>query len=902
MSRYRFRVGLLLALFVFPFLVGPADAVDTSDILRLESHGTVTTWEEDGVRVFVAEKGALLRQGDFRISAPRMVAWLHKERSMAQGAPAAVVGVYAEGIALPRGGLGRPVAVAEDRRVRRVGAVFMELTSTFSFAWDGPVEREPRRQPSELLIRAEELTRDLTETKFWEEVPTEPAPEGLEVVQRMLSAEQVQVFTEGDLVTFVYMGDVHGSYGDLTVRADQGVLWYDREREEFEIYAAGDVRVAPRPGAPEPEPVGPQTPTEDIIPLLRSASADELYINPGRARALAGNAELRVADPEAPEQLVYVFRGERAYLINSQTLTVRNVAVTSCNFARPHYQFFAERAQIVRDAPSTFLTAWNAQLQVGEKQTSLLWLPFIGTDLTERAYLLTDYALGSSDKFGFFVQTTWRPLDLTTKPAWVEDWFVNLDYYGSRGPAVGTELEYASPGRGYPEHEGRIRGYYVHDTGDEDDTELPVPREDRGRFHVEHRTQLNQDWRVDAEYYWLSDEGFLNEYFEEDFEQEKTPESYLLARYLRNSTYLALLYKGQVNEFLTQLEETPSATLEFLGLPYGRFVYDGTVQAGVFDQEISDLIIPAPPDPPSLARLHTDHMVSLPFSVGVLRFDPYVRALATYAEDSAFDGTDFGGSESRTGVGAGATVSSTFWRVYPAASEFFDLNRLRHILIPYAGVETLSVSGADSADFIQMDAVDIIDSGTETTVGLRQRLQTKRQTDGQWSSVNWIELDVAYVARSSDSVVQSLDEDFVRADFEWQVTDSVSLHSRDNRLGLDNLPDVVNFGALLNFRPAWSLGLDYDRIEDVSTTVTASLLCELSRRYMLLVFQQFELDSAGTGQNRNMETRVVIRRLLDQWVLDLGVHFEESNDEFALIFGFGPRGWGLYTDPRRPTP
>jgi len=902
MSRYRFRVGFLVALLALSALAAPAGAADTSDILYMESRGVVTTWEEDGVRVFVAEKGALVRQGDFRISAPRMVAWLQKRRSMEPGAPAAIVSVYAEGLATPRGRLARPVVVAEDRRVHRAGAVFMQLTSTFSFAWDCPLDRLPRRQPAELLIRGEELTRGLTETKFWEEVPTEPAPVALEVVQRMLSADHVQVFTEGDVITFVYMGDVHGSYGDLTVRADQGVLWYNREQEEFEIYARGDVRVAPKPGAPEPESVGPQAATEDIIPLLRSASADELYINPGRARALASNAELRVADPQAPQNLVYVFRGEQAYLINSRTLTVRNTEVTTCNFARPHYRFFAERTQIVRDAPSTFLTAWNAKLQVGEKQTSLLWLPFIGTDLTERAYLLTDYALGSSSKFGFFVQTAWRPLDLTTTPAWVEDWFVNLDYYGSRGPAVGTELQYASPKRGYPDHEGKIRGYYVRDTGDEDDTGLPVPRENRGHFHVEHRTQLNRDWRVDAEYHWLSDAGFLNEYFEGDFEREKTPESYLLARYLRNSTYLALLYKGQVNEFLTQLEETPSATLEFLGIPYGPLVYDGTVQAGLFDQEISDLITPAPPDPPSLTRLHTDHRVSLPFSAGILRFDPFVRALATYAEDSAFDGTDFGGSESRTGIGAGATVSSTFWRVYPAANEFFDLNRLRHILIPYAGVETLSVSGADSADFIQMDPVDVLDTGTETTVGLRQRLQTKRMRDGEWKSVNWIELDVAYVARSSDSVVQSLDEDFIRADFEWLPTDNISLHSRDNRLGLDNLPDVVNFGALLNFRPAWSLGLDYDRIEDVSSSITASLFCELSKRYLLLLFQQFELDSAGTGQDRNLETRVVIRRLLDQWVLDLGLHFEESNDEFALIFGFGPRGWGLYTDPRRPNP
>ncbi len=895
------RIGLLAGLLAVFALASPAVALDTEETIFLESHARVTTWEEDGVRVFVAAEGALLRQGDFRISAPRMVVWLDKRRSLDPRTPAAVLRVYAEGLATPLGRITRPVKVVEEEDVRRAGALYIPMASTFSFAWDARLVRRPRREPSDLLVRAEELTRDLTETKFWDEVPVEPRPTEVEVIQRILRADQVEVFTEDELITFVYMGDVHGTYENLALSADQAVLWYDREHQEYEIYARGNVRVAPRPGAPDPRPLRPHPRTQDILPLLRSASADELYINPGRARALAERAELRVADPEAPLDLVYVFRGQRAYLVDSRTLTVEDVELTTSPFARPHYRVHAERAQIIRDAPSTFLTAWNARLQVGERQRTLMWVPFLGTDLTERAYLLTDYSVGRSRKLGYFLQTTWRPFDLTTAPDWADDWTVDLDYYGARGPGLGTTFSYSSPGPGYPEHRGRIRGYYVRDRADEDRIGLPVTRQDRGRLHLEHRTEVSEDWRVDAEYYWLSDAGFLREWFLDDFRQQKTPETYLLGRYLRDSTYLALLYKAQVNDFLTQVEQRPSATLELLGVPLGRLVWDGTLQAGIFEQQISDLITPAPPAPPSLIRLHTDHRLSLPFSVGFVRFDPFARALGTYAGESAHDGTDFGGSETRRGLGAGITASSTFWRAYPTASDFFDINRLRHILIPYSGIETLSVSGADSADFIQMDQVDILDSGTEATLGLRQYLQTKRLRDGQWTSVNWMEFDVAYVRRSSDSVVRSLDEDYIRADFLWRITDRVSLHSENNRLGLDDLPDVVNVGGTFNFRPAWHLRLDYDRIEQVTSTITASLVCELSERYLLLLHQQYDLDPLDGG-GTNLETRVVLRRLLDQWVLELGAHYEEDRDEFTFIFGFGPRGWGLYTDPRRARP
>jgi hypothetical protein len=680
------------------------------------------------------------------------------------------------------------------------------------------------------------------------------------------------------------------------VRADEAVLWYDRERGIYEIYASGGVRLMPRPGV---EPPPGEEGVTGLLPLLRSTSADQLYINPTQGRALATDPELRVADPRAPEDLVYVVRGETAYMVDSQTLTVREAAITTCPFARPHYRLAADRAQIVREDPSTFVTAWDARLQVGEGKHTLLYLPFLATDIGERAYLITDFALGSSDKFGFFTQTTWRPLDLTTRPSWIDRWEVNLDWYARRGPAVGTELGYRFGLDSYPRHEGTLRGYYLNDAARTDDTDLPVPRDDRGRMHLHHRSQLSRDWRLDAEYYWLSDEGFLNEYFETEFEEGKIPESYVDLRYLRNSVYLSLLFKEQVNDFLPQVEERPSLALEIMGLPLGRFVYEGTWQEGVYDAEPSDLLTPAPADPPHLTRLHTEHRFSLPFLLGIFRLDPSVRALGTWTSRSALSGGTYQDAESRTGVGAGVTASTTLSRIYPANSSLLDLNRLRHVMIPHVGFEALSTSGAGSEEFIQMDRVDALDSGSEATMGLRQRLQTKRLVDDRWQSVNWMELDAAYVMRSSDSVDPRQDADFLRLDFDMLLTDHISLHSRDDLLGSDELPDVYNFGAALDFLPRWLATLDYDRVGEVSSTITATLQCPLSDRYRMMIYEQYELDSAGTGDQESRETRILFRRILDQWNLDFGIRHEATNDDYGIVFGFGPRNWGIFQNPLR---
>ncbi len=867
-------------------------------ILRLESRAPVKTWEKDGVRVFLAEEGALIRQGPVQVTAPRMVVWFDKGLSSSPDVRAAVVKVYAEGAASEEGTEPTPVRLIEGSNVRECGALLMRFKSTVSFTWDCPLVKSEDPALSVLLARAEMLTKGVEEDTSWDEMP---APGPLAVIRALMpgiKADQFQSWWLEDPICMVWMGDVHATLGNLEIRADAAVAWLDVERARYELYARGNVRIGRKAGAV----VQPEGQTEEeagIADTLQSLRADEIYINPGLSRGLATNLELRVRDPRAPAETVYVFRGEEAYLINSKSLTITEVSAASCQFARPHYQFKSEKVQLVRAGPSLLMSAWDTQIQVGESQRTLLWVPFVGMDLSRRAYLLNEYAVGRSSKFGTFVQTTWTPLDLTTSPSWVDEWTVNLDYYSARGPAIGTELLYEFGREPYPRHEGRVRGYYVSDSGRTDETGDPVPQQGRTRLHVEHRTQLNRDWRVDAEYYRLSDYGFLNEYFEADFEEEKTPESYLLARYLRNSTYLALLYGWRTNDFLTQVEEGPSVDLQMVGVPVGPFVYKGSAEAGHYDLELSDILRPEPLDPPGLWRFHTEHELSLPFSWGIFRFDPSVRALATGVTESAMDGGDFQDAESRTGTGFGLTASTTFSRAFGLTSELLDLNRLRHILTPYVGIDSLSVSGAESAQFIQMDRVDAIDTGTEVTLGLRQQLQTKRRREGKWRSVDWAKVDVAYVSRSSDSVMTALDEDYLRGDFELQLTDNLSLHSRDDWLGGGDQPDVWNLGAALDYLPKWALEVDYDRISDLTSTLTMDLSYQLSDRYRLLVVEQYEFDSRGEGEEKNMVTRLIVRRLLHEWILDVGLHIEEANEEFALVLGFGPKGWGAHKDFRR---
>jgi hypothetical protein len=215
-------------------------------------------------------------------------------------------------------------------------------------------------------------------------------------------------------------------------------------------------------------------------------------------------------------------------------------------------------------------------------------------------------------------------------------------------------------------------------------------------------------------------------------------------------------------------------------------------------------------------------------------------------------------------------------------------------------VEHLSAAGDDSADFVQMDEIDELDAFTEFRVGLRNRLQTRRLgPGGRWHSADLLELDVAYVDRSSDSVNPLVEDEFLRGSLTWHVTDNVQIHSKDNRLSLNDRTDALNVGFNVDFAPDLSLEVDYDYLSDITEAITGKMSMRLSDRYELILYEQYQLASGGNDA-QNLETRVTVRRLFHDWLLDLGFKMETGDDDnVAFIFGFGPRGWGLFQDPGR---
>lgn len=114
-----------------------------------------------------------------------------------------------------------------------------------------------------------------------------------------------------------------------------------------------------------------------------------------------------------------------------------------------------------------------------------------------------------------------------------------------------------------------------------------------------------------------------------------------------------------------------------------------------------------------------------------------------------------GGSTFRTVVNAGVEASFKISKEWEdAQSRSIGLDGLRHIMQPYTNFSWVSSSNSNPASILQFDrfqpstqlapidfpqftAIDSIDSWTVWRVGVRNRLQTRRDD----STINWVDLD-----------------------------------------------------------------------------------------------------------------------------------------------------------------
>lgn len=637
--------------------------------------------------------------------------------------------------------------------------------------------------------------------------------------------------------------------------------------------------------------------------------ASRLYYDFLRDRALILDAVVRTLLVERNVPL-YIRAAEIRQLSTNQ-FAADNALITTSEFHTPHYHVGARRVELSNTTPQDLrgraagITSGVFRIEdptLNLSGSPVLWWPFIKGNVDSSETAIRSMRTGYSDDWGFELETNWHLfnlLGLETPEGF--DSTLSLDYYSERGPGIGIDANYERD-----TYFGLFKSYLIYDEGVDSlgqDREIPPPNDLRGRLLVRHRHYLEDDWQLSLELSYISDQNFLEEYFEPEFDNGKEQETLLYLKKQQDNWAFTTLLQVRLMDFLTQTERYPDLAYFKIGEPIGdRLTWYTENRLGMVrysaddDQDFWDWLQygPAKSSGPT-GRADTRQEIDSPFDLGPMRFVPFATGRATGWTDTP----DLGG----TGRGFGLLgVRGTMYlsKIYPDwRSDVFDINGMRHIIKPEI-VAWASAANRDRNDLYQFDqTVEGIDDTSGVSLGVRQRWQTKRGEGENFRNVDVFLLDIKaavfdnsngdYTTNGFASYSRpenSISRNYVNAAAAWRVNDRTSVLSELN-YDLNNTEiDILNVSLAVERTPRLSYLIGYRFIEESESNLLGfDLNYKVTEKHSIALRESFDLDRGET-----LDFTIALVRKHPRWFSALSFELDESEDDFGISLSIWPEG------------
>ncbi len=469
------------------------------------------------------------------------------------------------------------------------------------------------------------------------------------------------------------------------------------------------------------------------------------------------------------ESQPYFLSGEAVTEISENAYRITNGTFTTHDSSKPDFHM---RAHTIRVYENDRVIFQNVTFYIGN--VPVFWWPYMYQSL--------------NDSFSFLVSpaylSSWGPSLLTQVSFPITEQIrarLRLDYRGRRGLAVGLDstIDYGKD----DSSTAKIRSYYIQDQNP-NLNQTGVPRKDvptgRYRLSLEDRTNFTQDIYGIANITKLSDQWIMEDFYPAEFRIDPVPDNVVALTKINPFFTLTGIARFQANQFFTTTERLPEVVLDVKrhALFGGPIFYEG-------ETGFADLRLQFPQgsgfENYGTYRGDTFHQLTYPNTdVGWLSIVPRVGFRGTYYGKTWDLGTTtfvppsnplvpdfilppptlanpikFNGDTFRTVFDTGAEASFKISRRWEdVQSRAFGLDGLMHVIQPFTDFSYVSESGANptsilefdrflpstqlrAIDFPQFTPIDAIDSWTVWRVGVRNRLETRRDDE----TMTWFELD-----------------------------------------------------------------------------------------------------------------------------------------------------------------
>jgi LPS-assembly protein len=467
--------------------------------------------------------------------------------------------------------------------------------------------------------------------------------------------------------------------------------------------------------------------------------------------------------PKAPFQVV----GDTVLSENENQYTVLNGLLTTSDSSKPDFQLRARKMRIYADDR---IILSNVTLFVG--RTPVFWFPYIYQSLNNQfSYNL---APGYNSTWGAYLLTALQfPLatDIIGE--------VHFDLRSSRGPGGGFDVNYNL--HRDLEVSGRLQIYGIYDQSPNiNDTALDrVPiGSDRYRVEYQSRTYITSDILAISSFNLLSDQYFLQDFYPNIFSVDPQPDTYTEVTKSGEAYTLSVMARPQINNFLETAERLPELSWDVARTPLfnGPIFYESTNSAAylhrIFAAQTGNLSVDlqnAALNPNyEFFRLDSFHQLSFPhLYFGWLSLVPSVGVRGTYySKTGNFTESDVSNplpegilvehpGAFRVAVNSDVEASFKLSKAFESVQQrWLGLDGLRHIVQPYADFSWVSQPNVPSSNILPIDqyipstklqpldfpeyrSIDSLDRWTILRLGVRNRLQTRRDS----ATLNWLDVD-----------------------------------------------------------------------------------------------------------------------------------------------------------------
>ncbi|MHC4695902.1 MAG: LPS assembly protein LptD [Planctomycetota bacterium] len=686
----------------------------------------------------------------------------------------------------------------------------------------------------------------------------------------------------------------------LEIRADSVVVFLDRDKADRQLMSTGFGEVAVESVYLEGDIMMSQGPNR--------VSASRLYYDFVEERAVILDAVVRTMLIERNVPLY--MRAEEIRQLSAKQFTAKDAELTTSEFYTPHYHIGAARIDLTDLTPAA-PSGGQAGIRAGAFKihdatlnlsgTPIAYWPYIRGNVDTSETAIKSMRTGYSDDFGAELETEWHLFNLfglQTPEGY--DAVLSLDYFSSRGPAAGIDVDYERD-----RYFGQIKSYLLSDDGEDflgEDREVPSPKDVRGRILWRHRQYLEDDWQLSLELSYISDRGFLEEFFESEFDNGKEQETLLHLKKQRDNWAFTAMLQTRLMDFTTATERLPDFAFFRVGQPLGEpatwysEVRGGVVRYRPADQSFRELLRDGRTiGSGSVIRFDSRQEFDLPLNVGAMRFVPFFVTRTTAWDDSPEDG-----GITRNFATLGVRGSTYLSRTYPdAKSSLFDIDGVRHIIKPDV-TAWVTESNRDADDLFLFDeTVEGISEADGVMLGVRQRWQTKRGAEDARRTVDFLTLDVEvgfFNDANGDHVTNgytsfsrpenSTTHNYVNSSLIWRVNDRTALLSELNYDINDGNLDIFNLSLVVERTPRLSYLLGYRFIDESNSNLLGfDMNYRLTEKHTIALRELFDL-----GRGQTLDFTVAFIRKMPRWYSAVSFELDEAEDDFGISFSLWPEG------------